>query len=161
MEAIRVTEEWQRAGVYFVRTQAMCLGYHIPLEREFADDRPEDTYILVFNGIDPVSTCRLRYLDETTGKIERVATLEEYRGKHYGQAAILEAERWFREKGIRRILINSRDVAVGFYQKLGYRPDYTKMSGGNGRFVCVLMDKTLKAEQESDLRKEGSHEDID
>ncbi len=42
---------------------------------------PEDEYILVMDGIYPVSTCRLHYLDEHTGKIERVATLESYRGK--------------------------------------------------------------------------------
>ena len=86
MKAVRVTEEWQRAGVHYVRTQAMCLGFKIPLEGEFSDDTPEDEYILVMDGIYPVSTCRLHYLDEHTGKIERVATLESYRGKHYGQA---------------------------------------------------------------------------
>lgn len=79
MKAIRVTEEWQRAGVHYVRTQAMCLGFKIPLEGEFSDDTPEDEYILVMDGIYPVSTCRLHYLDEHTGKIERVATLESYR----------------------------------------------------------------------------------
>lgn len=80
MKAVRVTEEWQRAGVHYVRTQAMCLGFKIPLEGEFSDDTPEDEYILVMDGIYPVSTCRLHYLDEHTGKIERVATLESYRG---------------------------------------------------------------------------------
>ena len=42
MKAVRVTEEWQRAGVHYVRTQAMCLGFKIPLEGEFSDDTPED-----------------------------------------------------------------------------------------------------------------------
>ena len=77
------------SGVHYVRTQAMCLGFKIPLEGEFSDDTPEDEYILVMDGIYPVSTCRLHYLDEHTGKIERVATLESYRGKHYGQAGSL------------------------------------------------------------------------
>ena len=58
MKAVRVTEEWQRAGVHYVRTQAMCLGFKIPLEGEFSDDTPEDEYILVMDGIYPVSTCR-------------------------------------------------------------------------------------------------------
>lgn len=86
-----------------MRTQAMCLGFKIPLEGEFSDDTPEDEYILVMDGIYPVSTCRLHYLDEHTGKIERVATLESYRGKHYGQAGIIEAENWMREKGVTKI----------------------------------------------------------
>ena len=37
MKTIRVKEEWQRAGVYYVRTQAMVLGFNLSLEGEFAD----------------------------------------------------------------------------------------------------------------------------
>lgn len=142
MKAIRVTEEWQKAGVYYVRTQAMCIGFQISLDMEFSEDTPKDEYILVLKGDIPVSTCRLRYLDERTGKIERVATLKEYRGQHYGQEAILEAERWMKEKGVTKILINSRESALGFYVKLGYNPDYTLVSG-NGDFKCVLTSKIL------------------
>ena len=123
MKAVRVTEEWQRAGVHYVRTQAMCLGFKIPLEGEFSDDTPEDEYILVMDGIYPVSTCRLHYLDEHTGKIERVATLESYRGKHYGQAGIIEAE-------------------LGFYEKLGYTANFSQVSG-SGEFECVMTEKEL------------------
>lgn len=142
MKAVRVTEEWQRAGVHYVRTQAMCLGFQIPLEGEFSDDTPEDEYILVMDGIYPVSTCRLHYLDEHTGKIERVATLESYRGKHYGQAGIIEAENWMREKGVTKIYINSRKAALGFYEKLGYTADFSQVSG-SGAFECVMTEKEL------------------
>lgn len=47
MKTIRVKEEWQRAGVYYVRTQAMVLGFDLSLEGEFADDSPDGKYILV------------------------------------------------------------------------------------------------------------------
>ena len=112
------------------------------LEGEFSDDTPEDEYILVMDGIYPVSTCRLHYLDEHTGKIERVATLESYRGKHYGQAGIIEAENWMREKGVTKIYINSRKAALGFYEKLGYTADFSQVSG-SGEFECVMTEKEL------------------
>lgn len=147
MKAIRVKEEWQRAGVHYVRTQAMCLGFHIPLEMEFSEDTPQDDYVLVLDGITPVSTCRLRYINEHTGKIERVATLEEYRGKHYGKEGILEAERWMKEKGVTQVEINSREAALGFYEKLGYVSDYTKTSG-SGDFRCVITTKILTEGEE-------------
>lgn len=118
MKAVRVTEEWQRAGVHYVRTQAMCLGFKIPLEGEFSDDTPEDEYILVMDGIYPVSTCRLHYLDEHTGKIERVATLESYRGKHYGQAGIIEAENWMREKGVTKSISIPERQPLDFMKSL-------------------------------------------
>lgn len=93
MEAIRVTDkEWEIAGVHYVRTEAMCNGFGVSLEMEFGEDKAGDEYILVLDGIHPVSTCRLHQLDENTGKIERVATLKEYRGQHYGAAAITAAE---------------------------------------------------------------------
>ena len=41
MEVIRVKEEWQRAGVYTVRTLGMCKDYDIPLSMEFEDDTKE------------------------------------------------------------------------------------------------------------------------
>ena len=93
MEAIRVKDkEWQLAGVHYVRTEAMCNGFGVSLEMEFGEDKAGDEYILVLDGIHPVSTCRLHQLDENTGKIERVATLKEYRGQHYGAAAITAAD---------------------------------------------------------------------
>ena len=139
---IRVTEEWQRAGEHYIRTDAMCRGFTIPLEFEFAEDTPEDSYILALDGIIPVSTCRLRYLDEENGKIERVVTLASYRGQHYGAMCIHEAEKWMTEKGVGTIWINSREAAVGFYQKLGYEADWTQVSG-SGDFVCVMMHKRV------------------
>ena len=71
MEAIRVTDkEWEIAGVHYVRTEAMCNGFGVSLEMEFGEDKAGDEYILVLDGIHPVSTCRLHQLDENTGKIE-------------------------------------------------------------------------------------------
>ena len=105
-------------------------------------DKAGDEYILVMDGIHPVATCRLHQLDETTGKIERVATLEEYRGKHYGAEAIKAAEAWFAERGVKKILINSRTAVVGFYEKLGYTADPEQITG-SGTFQCIMTEKTL------------------
>ena len=143
MEAIRVTDkEWEIAGVHYVRTEAMCNGFGVSLEMEFGEDKAGDEYILVLDGIHPVSTCRLHQLDENTGKIERVATLKEYRGQHYGAAAITAAEEWFAERGVKKIFINSRTEAVGFYEKLGYVAD-PKQITGTGAFQCIMTEKQL------------------
>ena len=109
MEAIRVTDkEWEIAGVHYVRTEAMCNGFGVSLEMEFGEDKAGDEYILVLDGIHPVSTCRLHQLDENTGKIERVATLKEYRGQHYGAAAITEPKQLDSMKNLVMWQIQSR-----------------------------------------------------
>lgn len=143
MNVIRVTEEWQRAAAYYVRARAMCDGFGVSFQGEFADDSPEYDYVLAMDGEKPVSVCRIHDLGHRVGKIERVATLEEYRGKHFGQAVVREAENWMRERGISKVLINSREAALEFYRKLGYIPDYSTRSG-SGEFVCVMTEKILK-----------------
>ena len=143
MEAIRVKDkEWEIAGVHYVRAKAMCDGFGVSLEMEFGEDKPGDEYILVLDGIHPAATCRLHQLDDATGKIERVATVQEYRKKHYGATAIREAEKWFAERGVKKILINSRTEVVGFYEKLGYVPDSTQITG-SGAFECIMTEKQL------------------
>lgn len=142
---IRVDEktQWQRAGVYYVRAQAMCRGYNFPLELEFDEDTAESTYILALEDIVPVATCRLHYLDEKNGKIERVVTLEDYRNRHYASDCITEAEKWMEEQGVETVWINARVVALGVYEKLGYVADFSKLSG-EGDFQCVMMKKELR-----------------
>lgn len=88
MKTIRVKEEWQRAGVYYVRTQAMVLGFNLSLEGEFADDSPDGKYILVTDDHGkPLSTNRIHLLPERNlAKIERVATISTARGLGAGAA---------------------------------------------------------------------------
>lgn len=68
--------------------------------------------------------------------------LKEYRGQHYGAAAITAAEDWFAERGVKKIFINSRTEAVGFYEKLGYVAD-PKQITGTGAFQCIMTEKQL------------------
>ena len=67
---------------------------------------------------------------------------KEYRGQHYGAAVITAAEDWFAERGVKKIFINSRTEAVGFYEKLGYVAD-PKQITGTGAFQCIMTEKQL------------------
>lgn len=145
MEVIRVTETWQRAGVYAVRTEAMVGGFHCPLNGEFDRwDTPDTPYILVLDEEGyPVGTCRIHYLPELgVAKIERVCVLERCRGTGIGRLVIEEAENWIREQGYTKIVITSRDEAVGFYEALGYTADYDRVEHG-GLFTIVYTEKEL------------------
>lgn len=145
MEAIRATNTWQHAGVHYVRTEAMVNGYNIPLSGEFDTDTPDSKYILVLDGVHPVGTCRIHYLpEEGIAKIERVAVIEAYRKKGVGRLAIQAAEDWIREEGYKKIVITSRDEAVGFYEALGYTADYNRKDEG-GIFTCIYTEKILDA----------------
>ncbi len=157
MEARRVKEEWERAGVYYIRTEAMVQGFDLPLRGEFADDTSSSLYILVLDDDGkPLSTNRLHLLPERGfAKIERVATVREARHRGAGRLGIEAAERWARELGYSKIVITSREEAVGFYEKLGYqvrvemnpdtleprRAEDPEEEDRDPRFHCLYMEK--------------------
>ena len=143
IEVIRATETWQRAGAYYVRIQGMARQHGITLRREFDDrDAPDTKYIVLTDDGFPVATCRLYPLGADCGMIGRVVVLPEYRGQGLGRRVMDEAEAWLRELGFTRAAVESRDVAVGFYRRLGYevtRPDVLR----GDTFDCIRMEKEI------------------
>jgi len=143
IQVIRATETWQQAGAYYVRIQGMAKQHAITLRREFDEhDAPDTRYIVLTDDGFPVATCRLYRTAPDCAMIGRVVVLPEYRGKGLGRQTVEEAENWLRDLGFRRAAVESRDVAVGFYNKLGYAvTDPTVIHGDT--FDCIRMEKTL------------------
>ena len=143
MKIIRATETWQQAGAYYVRIQGMARQHHITLREEFdAHDGPDTKYIVLLEDDFPVATCRIYEIDAGSATIGRVVVLPEYRKQGLGSLVIREAEVWVKELGYKKIILESRDTAVKFYEKLGYTADFDKMIFGE-TFTCVYMEKTL------------------
>ncbi len=143
IELIRATEVWQQAGAYYVRIQGMARQHGIPLRREFDEhDGPGTRYIVLTDGGFPVATCRFYALDGAAAMIGRVVVLPEYRGKGLGTRVMREAEDWLKELGFERAVVESRDVAAAFYERLGYAISDPALIRGD-TFDCVRMEKTL------------------
>lgn len=143
LNILRAEHTWQQAGAYYVRIQGMARQYHIALEQEFdAHDTPRTKYIVLLEDDFPIATCRLFKSGEGVAEIGRVVVLPEYRGKGYGRRVVSEAERWLKELGYAKVALESRDVAVDFYRKMGYAPDYS-VKLEKGMFPCVYMEKQL------------------
>ena len=143
MKTVRATETWQQAGAYYVRIQAMAKQYQITLQEEFDQhDGPDTKYIVLLDEEFPVATCRLYEIDETSMMIGRVVVLPEYRNQGLGRQVVREAEAWICELGYQKAVLESRENAVGFYEKLGYHADFGKIINGE-TFTCVHMEKML------------------
>ncbi len=143
IKVIRATETWQQAGAYYVRIQGMARQHSITLRDEFDEkDTPDTKYIVLTDDEFPVATCRFYRLDDTSAMIGRVVVLPEYRGRGLGEKTVMEAEAWLRETGCRKAVVESRDVAVGFYEKLGYAVTDPSVIHGC-TFDCVRMEKAL------------------
>ena len=144
IQVIRAQETWQQAGAYYVRIQGMAKQHGITLRREFDEhDTPDTKYIVLTDDDFPVATCRLYQTDESTSMIGRVVVLPEYRGSGLGRRVVEEAESWLFQLGFSKAAVESRDVAVGFYEKLGYKiTDETVIHGDT--FDCVRMEKDIR-----------------
>lgn len=143
IEVMRAQEEWQRAGAYSVRIQGMNRQCGISLREEFDEHDCDGTkYIVLLDSGYPVATCRFYEIEENTVTLGRVVVLPEYRGKGLGKMAVQQAEEWIKTLGYKKIVIDSRVEAVGFYKKLGYIPT-GESAKQNGVFQCVEMRKRL------------------
>ena len=143
IRTIRAIETWQRAGAYYVRIQGMARQHGITLRREFdGHDTPDTKYIVLTDEEFPVATCRFYALGADAAMIGRVVVLPEYRGRGLGKRVVEEAHDWLRDLGFRKAVIESRDVAVGFYQKLGYTVTDTTVIHGD-TFDCIRMERDL------------------
>ena len=142
-EVMRAEAEWQRAGAYCVRIQGMNRQHHIPLREEFDEhDREGTKYIVILDDGYPVATCRFYANDAQSAVLGRVVVLLGYRGQGLGRLAVSEAEKWAAECGFGEILIDSRTVAVPFYEKLGYEVTDNGIVK-SGFFDCIKMHKIL------------------
>lgn len=143
IEVMRAEEEWQRAGAYSVRIEGMNRQHHISLRDEFDElDGPGTKYIVLLDDGYPVATCRFFDAGGGMANIGRMVVLPEYRGRELGAKAMSEAEKWIRELGFERIGVDSRVVAVGFYEKLGYRVVDPEVYI-SGPFECKRMEKEV------------------
>ncbi|HHB79174.1 MAG TPA: GNAT family N-acetyltransferase [Saprospiraceae bacterium] len=73
------------------------------------------------------SSCRLmgcltfHILDDSVLKMRQVAIDKPFQRKGVGSLLVQEAENWALINGYTKIVLNARDVSLGFYQKLGYK----------------------------------------
>ena len=143
IEVLRAESEWQRAGAYSVRIQGMNRQHHIPLREEFDEHDGDGTrYIVLLDDGYPVATCRFYEIGAGRVALGRVVVLPEYRERGLGRMVVEEAERWIDELGFREVVIDSRTVAVPFYEKLGY----VSVDGSmvkSGSFDCIRMRKRI------------------
>ncbi|ELY93282.1 N-acetyltransferase GCN5 [Natrialba chahannaoensis JCM 10990] len=68
----------------------------------------------------PIGAARLRIVDQTTGKVERVAVLESHRGTGVGRALMDTLEAEARGQSLETLTLHAQTHAAGFYEGLGY-----------------------------------------
>ena len=80
-------------------------------------------HFLIFVDEKAIGTGRLRYLNATTMKVERIAILKEFRGKGYGIDLMKAIEEKARIMKMKTLSMNAQFYAKDFYEKLGYKAE--------------------------------------
>ena len=112
----------EREACFAVRIAVFVKGQNVPLELERDEHDDHAAHILAEDENGRIlGTARLRYLDNIA-KIERVAVLEEARGKGIERGIMAFIIEKAAEKGdIAKLKLGSQSHAIPFYAALGFK----------------------------------------
>ena len=86
---------------------------------------PAGLFLVARDGETLVGTGALRRLDDATAELRRMWLLEPYQGRGIGYRLWLELAGFARQAGYRRVRLTTDTAstrAIGFYERLGFRP---------------------------------------
>lgn len=106
-----------------IRYQVFQLEQGVAPELEFDGKDAESTHLLAYSDGVPIGTLRLRYLDNQTVKLERLAVLPDARGQGIGKQLVVHALEHLKATNIRAVRIHAQLAVQNFYEKLGFFPE--------------------------------------
>ena len=105
------------------------------------EDETSQQLIASLNG-EYVGTARVRYLDDKTAKIERLAVLPVGRGYGIGKKIMEKAMEVIASKNIPEVVIHAQEYIKGLHQQLGFQEEGEVFEEAGIRHVT--MRKTLR-----------------
>lgn len=93
-------------------------GVDTALEFDGKDDICE--HLIAYLDGQAVGTARIRYLDNQTVKIERLAVLSPARGRGIGQKIMEQTLELIAKKNITEVIVHAQIYIKSLYQKLGF-----------------------------------------
>lgn len=104
-----------------IRRKVFIEEQHVDPAIEIDEKEAACTHIVGYNDMEqPIVTARLYPLSLHAYKIQRVAVLKEYRGKHYGQEILAKIDDIAQREGIKNLHLGAQNQAISFYEQLGY-----------------------------------------
>jgi GNAT superfamily N-acetyltransferase len=92
----------------------------LDLTPEDLEAEKDDVLIGAFDEDRILACCLLKKLDADTCKLRQMAVQGSLQGKGVGASLLHFAENVARDRGFRKMVMNARKTALGFYGKLGY-----------------------------------------
>lgn len=122
-EVIEVKTEGQLQQCLEIRMEVFVEEQKVPLDEEIDElDHldAESNHILITVDGQVAATGRIKWLDETTAKMQRIAVLKSFRGSGIGRSLMVALEQLARSMGAEKSVLDGQCQAEGFYHSLGY-----------------------------------------
>jgi predicted GNAT family N-acyltransferase len=115
-----------------------------PSDEVDAHDRSDAVHALAI--LDGVPCGAARFIFERPGlaKVQRMAVIDDVRGRGVGQALLSFVEAEAARRGATRFTLDAQTHARAFYEKVGYRTSGAEFDDGTG-ILHVRMDKPASA----------------
>jgi ribosomal protein S18 acetylase RimI-like enzyme len=89
---------------------------------EELEKEKEEILIGAFEEEKMLGCCMLVTEEPASVRLRQMAVLNNLQGKGIGRALMQFAENIARDRGFKKITMHARKTAIGFYEKLGYKP---------------------------------------
>ncbi|MGG0177176.1 GNAT family N-acetyltransferase [Gottfriedia acidiceleris] len=103
-----------------VRVEVFVEEQQISRDLEFDGLDEECIHFVSYDREQPIAAGRLRLI-ESTGKVQRICVLNDYRGKKIGNEIMYLIHKTAKEKGLDQLILHAQESAIPFYEKLGYK----------------------------------------
>ncbi len=103
----------------------------LDLKEEDLEKEKDDILIGVFDDDEMQACCVLTRTDAKTVRLRQMAVSNKLQGKGIGATLMNFAENLARDHGFKKLTMHARKVAMGFYEKQGYKvvgDEFTEVS---------------------------------
>ena len=112
-------EEW--TVIEIIRRKVFQEEQKVEVELDFDGKDKVCPQLIAYLNKEAVGTARIRYLDEKTAKIERLAVLYKARGKGIGKKIMQKALEFIANENIPQVTINAQEYIKNLHQQLGFK----------------------------------------
>jgi predicted GNAT family N-acyltransferase len=116
-------QDEQLEQAFAIRRKVFVEEQKVPLSLEMDEWENDSIHFVLYDGDKAVGTGRLRPWERQTGKVERVAVLQDYRGQGSGRIIMKAIEEHARKLGMTRLVLNAQVRAQKFYESLGFQAE--------------------------------------
>ena len=106
---------------YQIRFEELRKPWNQPIGSEKDSIENECIHRMLKMDDDFIGVARLQYNGKYQAQIRYMAVKKEYQGHGFGRMLIADLEKIAKDDGINEIILQSREIAIKFYENLNYK----------------------------------------